>query len=177
MKLVSCNKCNGINVLESAVVDELGSVQCRCQICGRIIPETLNKDILDTENFKLLIIDDEQGFLQIMNELLGKDYSVTTAVNGRDGFDLARKIQPDLILLDISLPDSNGYELCRSMKLHDDTCHIPIFFVTSHDDDLEEQKGFAVGAVDYITKPVVIQVLNAKIALHLQMKRLTDLAN
>lgn len=175
MKLLFCNKCHGTNVLELQDLYKENSDQYLCQICGRSIPDLLSKDIIDTEDFKLLIIDDEKGFLQIMEELMAKDYSVTTASNGRDGFDLAIKIQPDLIFLDIGLPDNNGYELCRSIKEHDATCHIPIIFVTSHDHDIEEQKGFDVGAVDYITKPVVIQVLKAKIAIYVRMKQISVL--
>ncbi len=173
MKLLFCKKCNGTNVLGSTELNEAAFSQHTCQICDRTISDIGKEEIIDTRNFKILIIDDEQGFLQIMNEVMGKDYSVTLAANGRDGLNQAINIQPDLILLDVSLPDTNGYDLCRSMKLHDVTCHIPIFFVTSHDHDIEQQKGFNVGAVDYITKPVIIQVLHAKISLHLRMKQLS----
>ncbi len=173
MKILFCDHCNGRNILGSEELEEISQGQYRCQICDRIIQPTSSKDIIDTSSFKLLFIDDEQGFLHIMDKIMSKDYSVTIAANGADGFDLAKTTEPDLILLDISLPDIDGYELCKSMKLHGDTCHIPIFFVTAHDSDIEEQKGFEVGAIDYITKPISIQVLHAKIALHLRMKQLS----
>ncbi len=173
MKILFCDQCNGRNVLNSEELEKIDRSQYSCRICGRVIPQVSHGDIIDTGSFKLLFVDDEQGFLHIMDKIMSKDYSVTIAANGADGFDLAKTTEPDLILLDISLPDIDGYELCKSMKLHGDTCHIPIFFVTAHDSDIEEQKGFEVGAIDYITKPISIQVLHAKVALHLRMKQLS----
>jgi len=78
-----------------------------------------------------------------------------------------KMIQLDLILLDVALPDIGGYELCKFMKLHERTCHIPIMFVTSHNDNIKIQKGFELEAMDYIPKPISIQVLHSKIAIHL----------
>lgn len=173
MKIVFCDACNGRNILNSEELEKIDQSPYRCQICNRVIQQASYGDSIDTGSFKLLFIDDEQGFLHIMDKIMSKDYSVTIAANGADGFELAQKTQPDLILLDISLPGIDGYELCRSMKRHKETCHIPIFFVTAHDRDIEEQKGFEVGAIDYITKPISIQVLHGKIALHLRMKQLS----
>jgi cyclic di-GMP phosphodiesterase len=173
MKIAFCDKCNGRNVFDDDELEKLKWAEHNCTICGRLSGQTVYEAIIDTMSFKLLFIDDELGFLQTMDAIMSKDYSVSTAANGAEGMKLAKSTQPDLIFLDISLPDIDGYELCRSLKLDDDTCHIPIFFITAHDRDIEEQKGFEVGAIDYITKPVSIQVLNAKIALHLRMKQLS----
>ena len=174
MKIVFCDQCNGRNVLDDKALEKIKQLQHRCRICNRLMGQSSKDGVLDTRNFKLLFIDDDPGFLQIMEKVMGKDYSVTTALNGTDGFNLARMTHPDLILLDISLPDIDGYELCRSMKLHEDTYQIPIFFLTAHDRDIEEQIGFEVGGIDYITKPISMQVLHARIALYLKMNQLSS---
>lgn len=172
MKIAFCDQCNGRNVLDDNDLEEFKQGRHGCQICGRPIRRELHEVVIDTTTFKLLFIDDDPGFLQIMDKIMSRDYTVGTAANGTDGMKVAKATQPDLILLDLSLPDIDGYGLCRSMKLDRDTCHIPILFVTAHDSDIEEQRGFEVGGMDYITKPISIQVLHARIALYLRMKQL-----
>lgn len=174
MKLIFCDRCDGRNLLDESDLKKLQQGQQRCSICGRMIALTAPEAVMDTMTFKLLFIDDEPGFLQTMDNIMSRHYSVTTAANGADGMKLAREGQPDLILLDISLPDIDGYELCRAMKLDEDTCHIPILFITSRNSDIDEQRGFEVGGMDYITKPISIQVLHARIGLCLKMKQLTS---
>ena len=174
MKICFCNHCNGRNVCADDSGKESDSNHQRCSICGRPIDQTIYDSAIDTRNFTLLFIDDEPGFLHIMEKTMGKDFNVRIAANGAEGIALAKETQPDLILLDVSLPDKDGYELCRSMKLDDATCHIPVMFVTSHNRDIEEQLGFDVGGMDYITKPISLQVLHARIALFLGIKQLTS---
>ncbi len=172
MKIFFCDKCNGKNILTSEKIEQISRGKCNCQICDRVLPQTAHKDFIDTSNFKLLFVDDDQAFLKLVEYVMSNDYSVSTTDNGADGLELALEIQPDLILLDIGLPDIKGYDLCRSMKRHENISHIPIFFITGCDSDIGEQIGFESGAVDYITKPISIQVLNAKIALLLRMNQL-----
>ncbi|MEN8199471.1 MAG: response regulator [Thermodesulfobacteriota bacterium] len=172
MKIVFCDQCEGRNLLEEVDLEKLGQGRHRCSICGRAMAETPAEAVVDTTTFKLLFIDDEPGFLQTMDNIMARDYSVSTAADGAAGMKLAKEVQPDLILLDISLPDTDGYELCRTMKLDNETCHIPILFITSHDSDIDEQRGFEVGGMDYITKPISIQVLHARLGLFIKMKQL-----
>ena len=172
MKIIFCDYCNGRNVLNDSGLEKMKNH--RCQICGRGLNTITCEEILDTASFKLLFVDDEPGFLQLMEHVLGQEYSVTIASNGIDAMKQAREIQPDLILLDINMPDIDGYELCRSMKLDDTTCHIPIIFVTANSGEFDEQIGFEVGGMDYITKPISIQVLQARIGLFLRLKQLSS---
>jgi DNA-binding response OmpR family regulator len=171
MKVIYCNQCNARNMLTSDDLDLFQDFQVRCKICNRLMDKRSRKDVIDTADSKLLFIDDDLGFLQIMSQVMGKDYSVSIASTGKEGFDLAKEMQPDLIILDISLPDIDGYELCQIMKRDEATFHIPIIFATMHGHDIEEQKGFKVGGIDYIKKPISLQALDARIAVHLRVSR------
>ncbi|MBF0259350.1 MAG: hybrid sensor histidine kinase/response regulator [Desulfamplus sp.] len=136
----------------------------------------------------ILIIDDSPSNIKIMNEILKEDYIITVATNGEkaisslkinnffqtDLFDEKRPL-PDIILLDIVMPGMDGYEVCRQIKNNKSTSDIPIIFITSKDDIEDEEKGFQMGAVDYITKPVSPSIVKARIKTHLLLKKQRDL--
>ena len=130
---------------------------------------------LSRNDFKILIVDDDPtNLLLITHYLKDKNYSVCTAENGATGLDVACQQQPDLILLDIQMPVMDGFTVCNALKSADETTHIPVIFMTALSGQENRIKGFDLGAVDYVIKPVIKQELLARINVHLQMRKLTQ---
>lgn len=120
----------------------------------------------------ILVVDDTPANLSLMSNLLRDTYRVKVANHGERALEIAQSdTPPDLILLDILMPDMDGYEVCRRLKSHDATKDIPIIFLTSMSDVENESKGFSLGAVDYIAKPFDKMVVKARIRVHMQFKR------
>lgn len=123
----------------------------------------------------ILVVDDTPENLSIMGELLNDDYKVKIANSGRKALTIARTHpQPDIILLDINMPEMDGYEVCRQLKETPQTAEIPIIFLTARTDIEDEKRGFQLGAVDYITKPISPPILMARIKTHLHLKSVAD---
>jgi PleD family two-component response regulator len=102
----------------------------------------------------LLLVDDTPNNLRLLSAMLTEQgYEVRRVVNGQMALKTARANPPDLILLDIKMPDMNGYEVCQRLKMDPDTQEIPVIFISALDEVLDKVKAFAVGGVDYITKP------------------------
>ncbi|MCI5211905.1 MAG: response regulator, partial [Candidatus Electrothrix sp. ATG2] len=120
------------------------------------------------------LIDDDFAHLQLMKTTLEKEYTVSIASTGVHGLELAAERKPDLILLDLSMPGMDGYEVCKRLKENSVTRKITVIFVSARDDKDDEYKGFTLGAVDYINKPINLQVLNARITAQLRLKQLID---
>jgi putative two-component system response regulator len=119
----------------------------------------------------VLVVDDVPQNLSLMDDLLTEDYIVKLAPGGVRALSIARNVpQPDLILLDVVMPEMDGYEVCRQLKADPQTRDIPVIFVTSKTQLADEQQGFAVGAVDYIFKPVSPPIVLARIRTHLALK-------
>ncbi|NQZ09287.1 MAG: diguanylate cyclase [Algicola sp.] len=124
----------------------------------------------------ILAIDDMPVNLDILVEHYQHDQvNLTVALCPLDGLKLAETLKPDLILLDIMMPVMDGYEVCSRLKSNPKTRHIPVIFVTAMSESSDEQKGLALGAVDYISKPFVMPILKARVRNHLELKRKTDL--
>lgn len=121
----------------------------------------------------VLVVDDVKTNVLIMRQCLKGQYQIWAAASGKECLALAKQ-QPDLILLTIDMPDMDGYEVCRQLKADTDTAHIPVIFVTAKDADDNEQKGLALGAVDYINKPIHPAIVRARVATHLQLKQHSD---
>jgi signal transduction histidine kinase len=119
---------------------------------------------------KILLVDDMPGNIKVLNEILSPDYQILFATDGMRALKLATAEQPDLILLDIIMPGMDGYELCRQLKSNQKTHNIPIIFITAKDADEDETQGLALGAVDYITKPVQPAILRARVKSHLDLQ-------
>ena len=124
----------------------------------------------DGKQDTILLVDDEVINLKVLREILGNDYDLAFAKNGASALKLAANI-PDLILLDIMMPGINGYEVCRQLKADANTMDIPVIFVTAMREVEDELQGFALGAVDYINKPISPPVVLARVKNHLAMKR------
>lgn len=124
---------------------------------------------------KILMVDDEQLNLEILLSLLANDYRVLAAKNGQQALMAVDNNKPDLILLDITMPEMDGYEVCRRLKMEHATHDIPVIFLTARHDVESETRGFELGAVDYITKPFHGSTVRARVKTHLALKRKTDL--
>lgn len=124
----------------------------------------------------LLIVDDIPINIQILAGELREEYQIKIATRGEKALEIARvEPSPDLILLDIMMPEMDGYEACRRLKQDPRTRSIPIIFITAKGDVEDETLGFDLGAADYITKPFQLPVVKARIRTHLSLKRKTDL--
>ncbi|WP_338365640.1 two-component system response regulator [uncultured Pseudoalteromonas sp.] len=118
---------------------------------------------------RILIVDDEPANLKVMREVLGSQYRMSFAKSGAAALALLEKEQPKLILLDIMMPDMNGFEVCEILKSTPKLSHIPVIFVTALGDESDEFKGFELGAVDYITKPISPAIVRARVKTHLSL--------
>lgn len=121
----------------------------------------------------ILIVDDTPNNLRLLSVMLTENgYKVRKAINGERALQAVRAIPPDLILLDIKMPDMDGYEVCRQLKQDGATCAIPVIFLSALDDVFDKVAAFEAGGVDYITKPFQIQEVLVRIHTHLNSCRL-----
>ncbi|CAG0956373.1 adenylate cyclase [Rhodocyclaceae bacterium] len=135
----------------------------------------MSKPLDHIETATLLVVDDAPENLALMNNLLRSDYKVKVANSGEKALRIAAAdAPPDLILLDVMMPDMDGYEVCERLMADDRTCHIPVIFLTAKAEVEDEQKGLELGAVDYITKPVSPPILRARVRTHLALKRTSE---
>jgi two-component system, sensor histidine kinase and response regulator len=119
----------------------------------------------------ILVVDDEPVNIHILLGTLKSDYAILVATNGQEALDLAAKMpMPDLILLDIMMPEMDGYEVCRRLKSNPQTEHIPVIFITAMTDVLNKTQGFDLGAIDYISKPYDPQEVKARVKTHIALK-------
>jgi putative two-component system response regulator len=132
--------------------------------------------ILDRPDQPLvLVVDDTPENLELMSELLLDSYRVKVASSGLKALRIAvGNPQPDLILLDIMMPEMDGYEVCRLLKADPATADIPVVFLTAKSEVADEQQGFDLGAVDYITKPISPPIVLARVHAQLQLKASAD---
>ena len=119
---------------------------------------------------KILVVDDERNNLRLIKTVLSKEYQLMFSLTGIEAIEIAKKEKPALILLDIMMPDMDGYQVCKALKECDETKLIPIIFVT---DEISEEKGFEMGCVDYITKPISGPILKARVKNHLALVRMS----
>lgn len=127
------------------------------------------------ERQKVLIVDDQPENVQMLMQALKADHTLIAARNGKKALQLAqREPQPDLILLDVMMPEMDGYEVCAQLKADDATREIPVIFITALSEASDEAKGLGLGAVDYITKPFNPDLVRARVYNHLELKRSRD---
>ncbi len=123
----------------------------------------------------LLIADDEPTNLQVLRQILQADYRLLFAKDGAKAVELAHSEKPDLILLDVMMPTMTGHDACRALKADASTRDIPVIFVTAMADTEDEARGFELGAVDYIVKPVSPPIVRARVRTHLSLVRMDEL--
>ncbi|MEA3641410.1 MAG: diguanylate cyclase [Lamprobacter sp.] len=125
---------------------------------------------------RLLIVDDQPANIHALAKLLKDDYRIITATSAAKALELARREPaPDLILLDILMPDQDGYATCRELKADETTHAIPVIFVTALDQEQDEAKGLQLGAADYISKPFNPAIVRARVHNQVSLKLKTDL--
>ncbi len=122
----------------------------------------------------VLAVDDTPENLAVVNALLRGLYKVKVSSSGEHALAIAANTSPDLILLDIMMPGLDGYEVCRRLKVDPATADIPVIFLTAKSDEEGEQRGFDLGAVDYITKPISPPLLLARVKAQLSLKEARD---
>ena len=137
---------------------------------------TINKSEQKAQRQKplILIVDDEPSNLHILVEGLSTDYDVRISTSGEQALTFIESTRPDLILLDIMMPGMNGYEVCTILKGKPKTKGIPIIFVTALTEEESEEKGFAMGAIDYIHKPYKLALVRARIRTHITAQGMLD---
>ena len=124
---------------------------------------------------RLLLVDDEPTNLQVLRHVLQADYRLLFATDGERALQVAREQRPDLVLLDIMMPNMDGYAVCCALKADAATASIPVIFITALNDSQDETAGFDVGGVDYLTKPVSPPVVRARVRTHLSLVRMDEL--
>lgn len=123
----------------------------------------------------VLVVDDSPSVLSLVTAVLGGHYRVMAANDGAKALEIAHsKVPLDLILLDVMMPGLDGYTVCQRLKTDTDTADIPVIFFTTRDEEEDETQGFALGAADYITKPISPSVLHARVKTHLALKTSAD---
>ena len=119
----------------------------------------------------ILVVDDVVENIDILKTILIDKYTVRVATRGKMALKIAEKFKPDLILLDIMMPEMDGYEVCTKLKENDITMEIPVIFVTAMGEIEDEAKGFDVGAVDYIQKPISPAIVLRRVKTHLSLTK------
>lgn len=122
----------------------------------------------------ILIIDDDYINIETLNKLLEETYEILFATNGLNALELIKKLTPDLILLDIVLPEMNGFEICNRLKSNAKTMNIPVLFITGLNDTQAEIQGLKAGGIDYITKPFNPEAVKIRIRNHIELKQIRD---
>jgi putative two-component system response regulator len=123
----------------------------------------------------LLIVDNDESDLVDLRLILEPEYELFITGSGLDALGIAARLKPDLILMDVQMPDMSGYEVCEALKANPATEAIPVIFITSLADHGNEANGFAAGCVDYLSKPVVPSIVLARIETHLSLVHVNEL--
>jgi diguanylate cyclase (GGDEF)-like protein len=124
---------------------------------------------MEKKDYTVLIVDDEKINLDILAQVLAPMCNVIIAKSGKRALELAEERTPDLILLDVLMPDMSGFEVIEKLKLSTATNQIPVIFITGLSSDEDEERGFFLGAVDYITKPFNKAIVKARVNTHIKI--------
>jgi diguanylate cyclase (GGDEF)-like protein len=122
----------------------------------------------------ILIVDDEVSNIEILSAALEEEHEICFATSGEEALEVARTAMPDLILLDVLMPDVDGYEVCRQIKADPLLADVPVIFTTALGAQEAEVRGLELGAIDYVTKPVSPEVVQARVRNHIEMKQMRD---
>lgn len=125
-----------------------------------------------TGNNVIMVVDDSRENLELLSEILkSKGYTVKSASSGELALKAAKSSPPDLILLDINMPEMNGYEVCKKIKANNDLKDIPVIFISGLPEMKEKLEAFSLGGVDYITKPFLMEDIYTRVAKQLKVNR------
>jgi diguanylate cyclase (GGDEF)-like protein len=134
----------------------------------------LKKEMVSVKN-NILIVDDEKSNIIALMNMLNAEYKVRAVRSGREAIDASEKEPPDLILLDILMPEMDGYEVIKELKKSEKTRDIPVIFITGLDSPEAEEKGLHLGASDYITKPFRTGIVKLRVQNHIQLTNQFDM--
>jgi len=123
----------------------------------------------------ILIVDDTPANIEILGSILRAGYQILFATSGQDALELVAGQVPDLILLDVMMPEMDGYEVCRRLKADPRTRNVPVIFISSLSEEEDETRGLEVGAIDYISKPISAPIVKSRVRNHLELKRYRDM--
>jgi len=125
---------------------------------------------------KILVVDDEMVNRELLKELLkqNKEYKIIEADSGKEALKLVKKEMPDIILLDVMMPEMDGFGVCKKLKENKAYRAIPVLFITAMEKVKDKVKGFEIGAADYITKPINTDEVKARVKAHLRIKNAED---
>lgn len=124
----------------------------------------------DMEKKRILIVDDVEGQRFILrNIIMDMGYQPVLAGSGPQALKVFPKCNPRLVLLDVSMPEMDGYEVCRILKSNPETSHVPVIFISAFEEVEEIMKGFEAGCADYVTKPFIPEVIRARVGVHLRL--------
>lgn len=138
-------------------------------------PPQFTTQALPNQRAAILVVDDQPANIQLLYAILGEEYDLIMAMSGADALQLCQENVPDLVLLDIQMPDLSGFEVCQALKENEATRHTPIIFVTAQTTSDEETRALRDGAVDFIAKPFNPDVVKARVRTHILLKRQSDL--
>lgn len=136
--------------------------------------EERNPLCAETARATVLLVDDVPANLSLLSSILCEDYRIQLATNGAKALELVATSAPDLILLDVMMPEMDGHEVCRRLKSNPDTRDIPVIFVTAQNQVEDEELGLTLGAMDYIHKPISPPIIKARVRNHIVLKLQTD---
>lgn len=123
---------------------------------------------------KILVVDDEPINVDVLGGVLSSLGEIVTAHSGRDALQICETDKPDIVLLDVMMPQMDGYQVFAELKANDETRDIPVIFVTALADETDEARGIEMGAIDYLTKPVNAIIATARVRNHLELKKYRD---
>jgi diguanylate cyclase (GGDEF)-like protein len=126
------------------------------------------------EQFSILLVDDDSTSVRVLSRILGNFAPLRFATSGRAAIKLARESAPDLVLLDVDMPELSGFEVCKAFKTDPALADVPIVFITSHESAQLEAKGLALGAADFISKPPHAPLVLARVRTYQRLKVLSD---
>lgn len=139
-----------------------------------MINEFHQRFIFNNGKPKLLVVDDQPLQIRILHEIFRNDYEIYMATNGQQAIEKCLNILPDLVLLDVEMPDMSGYEVCEVLKSNPLSATIPIIFITAHIEQSEEVKGFELGASDFIHKPINPIITSIRVKNQIALKKQQD---
>ena len=127
------------------------------------------------KRFRILVVDDESVNIKVITDALSEEYDIISALNGFDAITLLREHAPDLILLDVLMPEISGFDVCTMIKSEEAFADIPVIFLTAFDTEEGELRGLVLGGIDYLTKPINYDLLRQRIRNHVALKAKNDL--
>src|SRR5437868_7615064 len=142
-------------------------------VAARVVPAPRGQANSVARTASILVVDDAPANLQVLSGMLkDRGYKARPVPSGKLALQAARRDPPDLILLDINMPEMNGYEVCERLKADDQLKGIPVLFISALNEQLDKVRAFVLGGVDYLTKPFQMEELQARVETHLKLRRL-----